>query len=92
MIDDSALRHVVLIFSVVNEVDLSALETLETVNTRLDDMGITLSLSEVKGPVMDRLQRGTFLNHLTGQIYLSQYDAYRALCRIGDQTGDAAAE
>jgi SulP family sulfate permease len=36
------------------------------VNTRLNEMDITLSLSEVKGPVMDRLKHGAFLKHLTG--------------------------
>ncbi|NNK17493.1 MAG: sulfate permease, partial [Sulfitobacter sp.] len=68
IIDDKSLKHVVLMCSAVNEIDLSALETLEGINTRLKEMGITLSLSEVKGPVMDRLQRGDFLEHLTGAV------------------------
>ncbi len=42
-------------------------------------MGLSLHLSEVKGPVMDRLQRAHFLTDLTGQVFLSQYDAMRAL-------------
>ena len=79
VIDDHALKHVILMCSAVNEIDLSALETLEGVNTRLDEMGIALSLSEVKGPVMDRLKRGSLLDHLTGRVFLSQYDAFRAL-------------
>ena len=54
-------------------------DTLELVNTRLNEMGIALSLSEVKGPVMDRLQRGDLLEHLTGKVYLSQFDAFHAL-------------
>ncbi len=76
---DSALRHVVLMCSAVNEIDLSALESLEELNHRLKDAGITLHLSEVKGPVMDRLKRAHFLDDLTGQVFLSQYDAQRAL-------------
>ncbi|NNK16340.1 MAG: sodium-independent anion transporter, partial [Sulfitobacter sp.] len=72
-------KHVVLMCSAVNEIDLSALETLEGINTRLKELGITLSLSEVKGPVMDRLQRGDFLEHLTGAVFLSQFDAFKAL-------------
>ena len=51
-----AIRNVVLMFSAVNEVDFSALESLEAINQRLKDMGVGLHLSEVKGPVMDRLQ------------------------------------
>jgi SulP family sulfate permease len=79
VLDDPGLRHVVLMFSAVNEVDMSALETLEAINLRLKDMGLTLHLSEVKGPVMDRLQRSSFPQHLTGRIFLSQYAAWRAL-------------
>lgn len=36
-------------------------------------------LSEVKGPVMDRLKRSHFLEALSGQVFLSQYQAYRTL-------------
>ena len=62
--------------SAVNEIDLSALETLETLDHRLRDMGVTLHLSEVKGPVMDRLRRGAFLDHLSGQVFVSQFEAF----------------
>jgi SulP family sulfate permease len=77
--DDSDVRHLILMFSAVNEVDFSALESLETINDRLRDMNITLHLSEVKGPVMDRLRRSAFLDHLTGRVFLSQYEAFQTL-------------
>ncbi|WGW03098.1 SulP family inorganic anion transporter [Tropicibacter oceani] len=76
---DEPLEHVILMFPAVNEVDFSALETLEELNRRLDEMGIKMHLSEVKGPVMDRLQRSHFLDQLTGQVFLSQYDAWQTL-------------
>ena len=76
---DEPLSDVILMFSAVNEVDLSALESLEALNLKLKDMGIQLHLSEVKGPVMDRLKRSHFLADLTGHVYLSQYDAWIAL-------------
>jgi SulP family sulfate permease len=76
---DPAIRHVVLQCSAVNIIDASALESLEHINHRLADVGIKLHLSEVKGPVMDRLQRTDFLTHLSGQVFLSQYAADRAL-------------
>ncbi len=76
---DEPLSDVVLMFSAVNEVDLSALESLEALNLKLKDMSITLHLSEVKGPVMDRLKRSHFLAEMTGQVYLSQFDAWAAL-------------
>jgi len=76
---DEPIKHVVLMCSAVNEIDMSALESLEAINERLRDLGISLHLSEVKGPVMDRLKRSHFLDDLTGQVYLSQYDAWRVL-------------
>ncbi len=79
---DRELRHLILMFSAVNELDMSALESLETINDRLKAMGIALHLSEVKGPVMDRLQRSSFLEHMTGKVFLSQYAAFQALRRI----------
>ncbi len=76
---EPALRHVVLICSAVNEIDASALESLETLDQRLGAAGIAFHLSEVKGPVMDRLKRTDFLEHLSGQVFLSQHDALAAL-------------
>ena len=73
------LDHFVLMCPAVNEIDASALESLEAINHRLKDAGVTFHLSEVKGPVMDRLQRSHFLEELTGQVFLSQYDAFRTL-------------
>ncbi len=82
---DANLKHVILMCSAVNEIDLSALEALEAINARLDEMGVTLSLSEVKGPVMDRLTRSHLLQELSGQVYLTQYDAYTALTKAVDE-------
>ena len=76
---DCPIRNVVLMCSAINEIDMSALESLEAINHRLDTMGVTLHLSEVKGPVMDRLEKSHFLNSLTGQVFLSQYEAMRTL-------------
>ena len=76
---DCPIRNVVLMCSAVNEIDLSALESLEAINHRLNATGVTLHLSEVKGPVMDRLKTSHFLEALTGQVFLSQYDAMRSL-------------
>ncbi|MGY6410498.1 MAG: SulP family inorganic anion transporter [Alkalilacustris sp.] len=74
-----ALRHVVLMFTAVNEVDASALESLEAINTRLRDAGVRLHLSEVKGPVMDRLRRSHLLADLSGEVFLTQFDAMMKL-------------
>ncbi|MDP2064335.1 MAG: sulfate permease [Phaeovulum sp.] len=74
-----AIRDVVLMCSAVNEIDLSALESLEAINTQLGEIGVRLHLSEVKGPVMDRLKATDFLAALTGRVFLSQWDAWQAL-------------
>ena len=87
---DQPIRDVVLMCSAVNEIDMSALESLEAINTRLDELGIRLHMSEVKGPVMDRLKRSHFLQDMTGEVFLSQYDAHVALTG-GNAQGRAAA-
>ncbi|MEL6582607.1 MAG: sulfate permease [Pseudomonadota bacterium] len=73
------VKDVILMFSAVNDVDFSALESLEAINRRLRDIGIGLHLSEVKGPVMDRLRHSHFLEELNGGVFLSQYDAWMRL-------------
>lgn len=81
-----AVRHVVLMCPAVNEVDMSALESLEAINTRLRDQNVQFHLSEVKGPVMDRLERSHFLSELTGQVFLSQHLAIQTLSATPDPT------
>ena len=84
-----ALRHVVLMASAINAIDASGLESLEAINHRLADGGIRLHLSEVKGPVMDRLKRSHFLDDLSGQVFLSQDSAFAALANdTGETPGD----
>jgi SulP family sulfate permease len=77
--DTPAISHVVLMCSAVNAIDYSALESLEAINARLADRGIGFHLSEVKGPVTDRLKVTHFLDHLNGKVYLAQYDAWKDL-------------
>jgi SulP family sulfate permease len=73
------IRHVVLVCSAINHIDASALESLESIVERLDRAGVAFHLSEVKGPVLDRLKRSPFLEHLTGRVFLSQHEAMAAL-------------
>ena len=73
------LTDVVLMSSAVNTIDMSALESLEAIEHRLVDLGVRLHLSEVKGPVMDKLRHTDFLTHLSGDVHLSQH---QAICAI----------
>ena len=73
------LQHVVLMCSAVNIIDMSALESLEAINVRLKATGVTFHFSEVKGPVMDRLNKTGFLDILSGEAFLSQHQAQLSL-------------
>ncbi|MBO6718238.1 MAG: sulfate permease [Rhizobiaceae bacterium] len=73
------VRHVILMCPAVNAIDLSALESLETINRTLAETGVTLHMSEVKGPVMDRLKRSDFVDHLSGRVFLSHHMAVQEL-------------
>src|SRR5690606_25785886 len=73
------IAHVVLLCSAVNEVDFSALEMLDNINEQLEEQGIQLHLSEVKGPVMDNLRLTGFLERISGGVFLSHFDAFTTL-------------
>ncbi|KLE34919.1 sulfate:proton symporter [Aurantiacibacter luteus] len=89
--DRPEVRHVILMCSAVNEIDASGLESLEAIDHRLKDAGIGLHLSEVKGPVMDRLGRTHFIEELGGRVFLSQDRAFRVLAAVPDEpVADAA--
>ena len=82
--DAPEVRHVILQCSAINDIDLSALESLEVINERLGELGIKLHLSEVKGPVMDRLREQHFLQSLTGRVFLSQFEAAKGVLKKAD--------
>jgi len=79
VMQDNAVKHLILMCPAVNDIDLSALESLEAINDRLQLAGITFHLSEVKGPVMDKLKRSNFLHTLSGTVFLTQYKAVETL-------------
>lgn len=73
------VRHLVLMCPGVNLIDASALDSLQAIAERLHAAGVQLHLSEVKGPVMDRLRRSDFLERFGGQVFISQFEALKAL-------------
>lgn len=71
------LRHLVLICNAINFIDASALETLTDLRSRMQDAGIELYLTEVKGPVLDRLTDTEFLAQLGSErVFLTTEEAY----------------
>jgi SulP family sulfate permease len=72
-------KHLLLQCNSVSDIDWSALESLEAIERRLADGNVKLSLSEVKGPVMDKLQRSDLIRSLDGRIFLTNYQAFMTL-------------
>lgn len=73
------LKHIILMCPAINEIDISALEILESINQYLRELDIGFHFSEVKGPVMDHLKKTDFLEQLNGQVFLSQHQAIEAI-------------
>jgi SulP family sulfate permease len=78
------LRHMVLMMSGVNDIDLTGLEGLMQLTRDLQAQGVLLHLSELKGPVADRLATAGLAGWLSGQVFQTQGDAHRALGAAAD--------
>ncbi|MEQ1696735.1 MAG: sulfate permease [Hyphomicrobiaceae bacterium] len=88
-IEDFVLRYIadhpkvedfVLVCSAVNMIDASALETLESLKSRLKDGGVTMHLAAVKSSILKRLNAVNFFEKLApGRIFVSAHDAAVAL-------------
>ncbi|MCC5886915.1 MAG: SulP family inorganic anion transporter [Gammaproteobacteria bacterium] len=81
--DHPDAKHLILVMSSVSHVDATAADMLEYLNATLSARGVRLHLAEVKGPVMDRLEAGTLLGHLSGEVFLSTHAAVCQLSSAG---------
>jgi SulP family sulfate permease len=74
-------HSLLLICAAINHIDGSALETLETLTDGLREAGVTVYFSEIKGPVMDQLQRAGFIDRIGGadRVFLSTHQAMQTL-------------
>lgn len=77
--DRPHVTDIILHCGAINTIDLSALEMLDALNVRLSALNVRLNLSELKIPVRASLVRAHFFDRLGGTLYLSQYEAYKAL-------------
>ena len=82
------LKHVVLMMSGVNDIDLTGLEGLMHLARDLQSHGVQLHLSELKGPVADRLNAAGLKGWLTGRVFRTQHDAHRALSGMNALSDD----
>jgi sulfate permease, SulP family len=74
------IKHVVLIFTSVSDIDSTALEALESINHILQGQGKTLNIAEAKGPVMDKLEKTDFIEQLKpGKVFFRNMDAVNEL-------------
>ena len=79
--DNPKVQHFVLVCSSVNIVDASALETLESLQSRLKAGGVTMHLAAVKSSILRRMKAVGFFEKLEpGRIFLAAHDAAEALC------------
>ncbi|WP_051168279.1 SulP family inorganic anion transporter [Marinospirillum minutulum] len=81
----SQLRHVVLMGSGINHIDASGVQMLAQLNSLLSEQGIYLHLSEIKGPVLDKLKLVEFIEALSGEVFLTQHQAMKTLERVEDE-------
>jgi sulfate permease, SulP family len=72
------VRHLVLVMSGVNDIDLSGLEALMQFARQWQVRSGRLDLCELKGPVSDRLQTAGLADWLPGQVHRSTLDAWQA--------------
>nr|WP_301288371.1 sulfate permease [Natronospira proteinivora] len=78
--DNSDIQSIVLVCSAINDIDSTALATLEELDLSLKARGMVMHLSEVKGPVLDQLLKVDFPSKLSpGRIFFTNQDAFSAL-------------
>jgi len=77
--------HVILVMSSVSVIDSTAVESMERLAQSLRPSGVSLHLSDVKGPVMDRLRHSHLLAAIApGKVFLSANVAAEELSRRQD--------
>lgn len=72
---DDAPRLLILDASGINDIDATGVEMLREVLPDLDDLGVALHLTDVKGPVRDVLHRAGLWDEFADRIHASTHDA-----------------
>lgn len=74
---------IVVLMSAVNHIDHTALSALSEWHKTLSRQGIALYLTDIKGPVMDRLQSTEWMQRLQGHVFLSAQHVWAQLSNPG---------
>lgn len=80
--DKPDVKNVLMICTATNFIDASGLEMLEALCENLEEVGVTLHLAEVKGPVMDRLKATEFYARMKGEVFFTTDIAFAELANI----------
>jgi SulP family sulfate permease len=72
-------KHLVLVFTSVSDIDMTALEALEQLNLKLKSVSVSLNFAEVKHFVLVKLKRSHLLKELNGQVFFDTEDAVTKL-------------
>jgi len=80
--DKPDVKNVLMICTATNFIDASGLEMLEALCENLEEVGVTLHLAEVKGPVMDRLKETEFYARMKGEVFFTTDIAFKELANI----------
>ncbi len=73
------VQHIVLIFTSVSDIDMTAIEALEQLNQSLKNVEVTLNFAEVKGFLYDKLEKCDLFTHLNGQLFFDAEEAITTL-------------
>jgi SulP family sulfate permease len=72
-------KHVVIVFTSVSDIDMTALQALEQLNLNLKDAGISFNLAEIKHFVLVKLEKSHLLEQLNGKVFFDTEAAVSAL-------------
>lgn len=72
-------QHIVLIFTSVSDIDMTAIEALEQLNHSLKNVNVTLNFAEVKGFLRDKLEKSDLFTHLSGRVFFDAQEAVTML-------------
>jgi SulP family sulfate permease len=84
LLERPELRHIVLLLSAVNDIDLTAAQALIELNRILELKAIKLHFAEAKDPVLESLRRTPLLQELSGKVFRRAVQAFDTLAAESD--------
>ena len=79
-------KHLLLVCNAVNRIDATGLSMLLDLNQQLQGLGVQLHFSDIKGPLMQQLDKTELPTSISGEIFFNADQAFKTL------TGEAPAQ